>query len=86
MNLSNLFLSTLFQCFPVDAEGLHDYKGDISKSYHNNNNTITMKDSVPGSPNEAQDGTASSNIKQTSFLDRTDSSLRLTVFVFFLCK
>ena len=63
MNLSNLFLSTLFQCFPVDAEGLHDYKGDISKSYHNNNNTITMKDSVPGSPNEAQDGTASSNIK-----------------------
>ena len=28
--LSTLFSSTLFQCFPIDSEGLHDYKG---KSY-----------------------------------------------------
>ena len=31
MNLSILLLSTLFQCFPVDSEGLHDYKGNISQ-------------------------------------------------------
>ena len=28
-----LFLSTLFQCFPVDSEGLRDYKGHISQLY-----------------------------------------------------
>ena len=30
--LSTLFSSMLFQCFPIDSEGLHDYKGHISKS------------------------------------------------------
>ena len=55
--LKNLFLSTLFQCFPVDSEGLHDYKGHISYLYHNNNNSINMKDSVLECANDAEDGT-----------------------------
>ena len=53
--LSTLFLSMLFQCFPIDSEGLHDYKGLFFIHYKKRNykyNANTLKDSAPEFAND----------------------------------